>query len=218
MNKRLTSFSAKELEDLVVLQTHILADYRDPRRGPFEMLYLYGETTDNDQSHLLRAIELAEAGAMKSIGISGADAQNGYAGFDVTVLRLKAFGWKSTMPIVRLPSEGNANTLSEAESLVAYARMKGGDFGIVAPAFHLVRAFMTMVTAIGPYPIRVYAIQGVQLRWNEPIVHSQGVVRGTRIELVGESELPRLEKYRAPEFGGMLSAAAVLDYLKWRDA
>ena len=99
MGVRLTGLSAEELENFFLLQPRIFSDYRDPRRGPFEMLYLYGETTDNDQSHLFRAIELAESGAMNSIGISGADAANGYAGFDESVRRLKDFGWKSAMPI-----------------------------------------------------------------------------------------------------------------------
>lgn len=218
MKKRLTKFSPGELENLCILQPRVFSDYRDPRRGPFEMLYLYGETTDNDPSTILRAIELANAGAMKSIGISGADATNGYAGFDVTVERLKTFGWNSEMPIVKLASDGNANTLSEARALVAHAWAVGGDIGIVAPAFHLVRCFMTMVTAIGNNPIRVYAIPGTPLRWNEEVVHSQGIVRDTRSGLLSNQELPRLEKYRAPEFGGLFSAEKVLQYLEWRDA
>lgn len=217
MNKRLTKFSAKDLEDLLLLQPRIFSDYRDPRRGPFEMLYLYGETADNDVSHLLRAVELANKGAMKSVGITEGELGHGYAGFDATVLRLKALGWNSSIPIVKLGEGSVANTLTEARVLVTHALAVGGDIGIVAPAFHLMRAFMTTVTAIGNMPIRVYAILGAPLRWDEEVVHSQGVVRDTRFGLFGNQELPRMEKYRAPEFGSLLSAENVLLYLEWRD-
>lgn len=218
MSKRLTKFSAEELEVLFLLQPRIFSDYRDPRRGPFEMLYLYGETTDNDVSHLLRAIELANAGAMRSIGIAEGALGHGYAGFDATVKRLQSFGWVSKMPIVKLGGEGIANTLTEARALVVHAMAVGGDIGIVAPALHLVRAFMTMVTAIGDKPIRAYAVLGTPLRWNEEVVHSQGVVRDTRSGLLGNQELPRLEKYQAPQFGSLFTAERVLRYLEWRDA
>lgn len=218
MNERLTGFTAEELENFFLLQPRIFSDYRDPRRGPLEMLYLYGETIDNDASTLLRAIELANTGAMKSIGIAEGELGHGYAGFDVTVDRLKARGGSSEVSIVKLDTNGNVNTLGEARALVKHAQMVGGDIGIVAPAFHLVRAFMTTVTAIGNNPIRVYAVPGVALPWNEHVVHSQGIVQDTRSGLLGKQELPRLEKYRAPEFGSMLSAEEVLRYLEWRDA
>lgn len=217
MNERLTGFSAKELEDFFLLLPRIFCDYRDPGRGPLKMLYLYGETTDNDRSVHLTAIEMANVGAMKSIGIAEGELGHGYAGFDVTVERLKSCGWSNEMPIVKCDTNGNVNTPSEARALVRYAQVVGGDIGIVAPAFHLLRAFMTTVTAIGDGDLRVYAIPGAPLRWSEQVVHSQGVLRNTRVGLLGD-ELKRLEKYRTPEYGGMLSAAQVLRYLKWRDA
>jgi len=219
MNERLTGFSAKELEDFLMLLPRIFSDFRvysDPRNEPLELLYIYGETIDNDHSSLYRAIELANAGAMRCIGISGGEAANGYAGFDRTVKRLKVLGWKSNMPIVKLGDGGNANTLTEARALVEHARTSGGDIGIVAPAFHLVRAFMTVVSAMGDAPIRVYAILGSPLPWQEKVLHSQGVLENTRAGLLGD-ELKRLEKYRAPEFGSLLSAEAVLQYFEWRD-
>ena len=216
MEKRLTGLSAEELENFFLLQSQLFCDYRDPRRGPLEMLYLYGETEDNDPSTILRAIEFANAGGMNSIGIAEGELGHGYAGFDGTVSRLKAFGWKSKMPIVKLDSGGIASTLTEARALVAYARGTRGDIGIVASPFHLVRSFMTVATAIGDDPIRVYAFPGVPLRWNEDVVHSQGIHRNARAGLLSD-ELKRMEKYRASEYGSMLSAEKALKYLDWRD-
>lgn len=217
MGERPTTLSADELERFQILTPRIFSDYRNPNRGPLEMLYIYGETVDNDASTMLRAIEFANAGAMKSIGIAEGELGHGYAGFDETVSRLKMLGWKSSMPIVMLDSGGIANTRTEANALVAHALAVGGDIGIVAPAFHLVRAFVTTVTAIGEHPIRVYATPGMPLSWNEHVVHSQGVVRNTRSGLLG-GELQRLEKYRTPEYGSLYTAQQVLEYLEWRDA
>ena len=84
----------------------------------------------------------------------------------------------------------------------------------------MVRAFMTTVTALkrnGDIPVRVYAVPSAPLPWLEEAVHSQGTVKAPRAGLL-VSELQRLEKYRAPEFGGLLSAQEVIDYLNWRDS
>ena len=177
---------------------------------------MYSNTPDNELSLFLRAIKLANNLSIQALGIAEGDLGHGYAGFDHSVERLKAFGWSGNVPIVKFDVGGNVNTLSEARALAKYARGVRGDIGIVAPAFHLVRAFVTTVTALGKEPARVYAIPGVSLPWLQKAAHSQGTLKDTREGLLF-AELMRLEKYRAPEFGNMLSAEKVLQYLHWRD-
>ena len=222
---RATNLSAEEMEDFFRLLPRIYSDYRDPRRGPFKLAYMYANTPDNQDSMFLRAIELANAGAIESLGTSEGDLGHGYEGFDHSVERLKVFGWKGQIPLVKLNVGGNVNTGSEATKLAEYARSfagggsNGGDLAVIAPAFHLPRAFVTTVTAlhnVGLAAVRVYPICGVSLPWLQEAVHSQGTLKKKRADLLN-SELQLLEKYRAPEFGCMLSAKEVLQYLNWRD-
>ena len=221
---RVTALPAADLEGFFQLLPRIYADYHDPRRGPFKMAYMYANTPDNEDSMFLRAIELANAGAIESLGTSEGDLGYGYEGFDHSVARLKALGWKDKVPLVKLDVGGNVNTGSEAQKLAEYLLnydsglwMKT-DLAIIAPPFHLPRAFMTTVTALhrADLKMRVYPICGVPLPWNEEAVHSQGTLKKKRADLL-DSELQRLEKYRAAEFGSMLPPSEVLKYLDWRD-
>ena len=68
---------------------------------------------------------------------------------------------------------------------------------MVAPALHILRAWVTTISvAMREYPaLKVYAIQGAHLSWNEHAVHSQGKADGTRSELLF-GEIERIEKYR----------------------
>src|SRR3989344_6667044 len=138
MSQRIGNLSPEELESFFCLSARVFCDYHDPRRGPFRLLYLYSNTPDNELSLFLRAIKLANNLSIQALGIAEGDLGHGYAGFDHSVERLKAFGWSGNVPIVKFDVGGNVNTLSEARALAKYARGVRGDIGIVAPAFHLV--------------------------------------------------------------------------------
>ena len=212
--ERLTTLSAEELELLLLVQPRIYGDYRDPRRGKMEMVYIFSETSDNADSCFIRAVELEQSGTTNAIGIAEGDL--GY-GFDASVMRLKSFGFQGKVPIEKFNIGGNVNTMSEAQKLASYAKSQRGDIGIIAPSFHLFRAFVTAITALEGHPTRIYAIPGVPSPWLESVRHSQGVVTDTRAGLLS-GELERLEKYREPQYGSMLSANGILHYLNWRDA
>ncbi|MDP3726219.1 MAG: hypothetical protein Q8R36_03400 [bacterium] len=227
--ERLTNLSPEELEKMHMLSQRVLCDYRDPRRGAYRIVYVYSHTKDNEASTFLKAVELVEMRAKKLLGIAEGDLGHGYEGFDHSIERLREFGFQDQVPIVKL-GMGNVNTGSEARVLATYVngmqanKATHGDVGIIAPPFHLVRAFITTVTAIlreeglteNDQKTRVYAIPGVSLPWMQTVAHSQGTLVRTRAELL-EDELKRLEAYRAEKFGSMLSAEKVLAYLNWRD-
>ena len=225
MLQRITNLPAEELEEFFLLVPRILCDYRDPSRGPYQLAFIYGNTPDNEDSSFLRAIELANAGAVESLGMSEGDRGRGYEGFDHSVARLKEIGFPSGIPIMKFDIGGNVNTLSEAQKLAEYARsiveagQSDGDIAIIAPPFHIVRVFMTTITALkrNNVSVRVYAVPGVPLPWLQEAVHSQGLTKKKRAELLND-ELQRLEKYQAPEFGELHTPRRVLEYLDWRDA
>jgi len=217
MTTQLTNLLASDLEDFFKLLPRIFADYRDFRRGQLEMLYLFSQTPDNEDSVFLRAIEMANASMTKNIGIAEGEKGHGYEGFDRSVERLRALGWKDQVPIMQFNLDGNVNSRSEAIALTDYALAHRGDIGIIAPPFHIARAFMTTVSVIAAAPTRVYAYPGVSMPWNARVAHSQGTLVNTRSGLLVD-ELKRLEKYRAKECGGLFTAGQVLDYLDWRDS
>lgn len=228
-NRRLTNLSPSELEDFFLLEPRVFSDYRHPISGKFAIVYNFSETTDNEISGFRKVVELAQTRSMNQLGICSGSTECGYAGFDHSMRRLQALGLgqivspragsePSATRVEAIHVQGNVNTGSEAEALVRYGASLGGDIGIVAPAFHLVRAFTTTVSAMVRLDKmqRVYAIAGAPLPWTESVRHSQGTLENTRADLLAD-ELKRLEKYRAEEYGSMLNAKSVLEYLNWRD-
>jgi hypothetical protein len=217
--QRITTLSAEEMEDFFLLLPRIFSDYKDPARGPYKMAFIYSNTPDNEGSSFLRAIELVHTGQAETIGITEGERGRGYEGFDHSVTRLRELGLKEETPLIKFDISGNINTGSEAQKLAEYARsVTGGDIAIIAPPFHIVRVCMTTVTALkrNNVSVRIYPVPGAPLSWREEATHSQGLLRKKRAELLGD-ELQRLEKYRAAEFGSMLSAKEVIEYLDWRD-
>jgi len=219
--ERITDLSPKELEDVILLQPRIYCDYRNPARGPLEMLFIFAQTSDNAHSCFLRAIELAKAGMVKHLGISDGTLGHGYDGFDASVDQLKQLGWGEgfpfSIPIIKFDVGGGVNTRSEADSFVEWVKKNPGDIGVTATQFdHIVRAFATIVTVLNGHLTRVYSYPGITLPWNEEARHSQGTVKDLRANL-SAGELYRLELYRVPEYKNLFTARQVIEYLNWRD-
>jgi hypothetical protein len=120
--------------------------------------------------------------------------------------------------IITVPCLELLHTFSEALALVRHAKECGWkSLIIVAPPFHQLRAFISVVSAIrklGVTDLRVYNQVGTTLPWHEESRHSQGTLKATRLGLV-LTELARV--YRYHEKGDLVSVSEVLDYLEWRD-
>lgn len=101
------------------------------------------------------------------------------------------------------------------QAMVRFAKEEGmQNVVIVAPQFHLMRAFMSAVVATAVYypQLRIHPRLG-ELDWNAPVRHSQGKVIGTPDELL-VGEIARIFLYQGR---GLLStpeeALAHLDCL-----
>ena len=220
--RMLTGFSPQELQELFILSNWILHDCRHPNKKPLELLYCYGETEDNWDSVLKKAVALANSGLTKVVGICSAMSANGYPGFEYGRDELRRLGLKKKIAIepIDVIAEDDVNTLSEARGVAGFISDKSfADVGIIAAPFHMVRAFMTTVTAMQDGSNWVYGYTGAVLPWNEYSTYSQGalVEIHRRVGLLSY-ELERIEKYRAAEFGGLFSPREVLRYLVDRDA
>ncbi len=218
MQETVTDFSQQELEKLLMLQAWIQNDYLTPRDKKCAMVYVFAQTDDNRMGVLERVSEMAKQGKTHTIGLCDGETAHGYSGFEAWADVLRSYGVGS-VPIIRIKAKGNVNTRTEASALVNYCAGVRGDLCVVAPAFHLLRAFITTITELQKSEecMRIFAASGTEASWVERVRHSQGVVVGTRYELL-ISELGRIAKYRAPEFGGMATAEEVIAYLHYRDS
>ena len=114
-----------------------------------------------------------------------------------------------------------ANTLTEAQAVVRLLqedqRMRGRPLALCAPAFHLPRSFLSMVSSMGDWAeqgLQIYCIPGVPMPWDQIVIHSQGELTGQRKEMI-PAELLRVVKYT--EKGDLVSVATALAYLDHRD-
>lgn len=184
-----------------------------------DLLYLFGETPDNQNSVLRPAAEIYRRVGTVKVGITGLrGAQFGYPGVATWQMALETQGVRPRDILLVPADEKNANTYTEAVELVRLAsEHKLGSIGVMAPAFHLPRCFLSTVSAaktMGASHLRIYAMVGDPQPWNEKVIHSQGVVTGTRTEIF-RGELERISRYQAK--GDLISLEEALEYMRERD-
>lgn len=105
---------------------------------------------------------------------------------------------RDNIEMVTFDHSGTVHTLNEAEHVVRFVKERGwGSIVVVAPAFHLPRAVMTIASvALREYPrLRVHPLAGGPLPWHERARHSQGM-EGLRLDFI-DSEFDRILRYTA---------------------
>jgi len=185
---------------------------------PADAAYLFAETEPNQDSVFVVARELLQRDAVGKILISDCKPKSGYIG---------AAAYRQAMVASGIPAEAIEDvamepteilhTLIESKAVVRHAKARGyRSLIIVSVPFHQERAFITAVSvALADYPaLKLYSQPGQTQPWDEIVTHSQGVLEGTRAELVA-AEQDRIEKYTAQ--GDLAPRAQVLEYLRKRD-
>jgi len=180
--------------------------------------YLYVQTESNQESVFVAARELLERGAVGKVLISDCQPKSGYIGVAAYHQAMVAFGIAPER-IEEVPTEPTdiLHTLIEARALVRFAQAQGYEtLTVISAPFHQERALMTTVTAaLWDYPqLKLYSLPGQPQRWDDVVTHSQGILKGTRAELIA-AEQERIEKYTAQ--GDLTPRAEVLQYLRTRD-
>lgn len=207
------------LAGLLELHDTISRD-RDPLRQ-VQGIYLFSETKDNQEAVFQSAKDLRERGLDIPVFVINDRPEDseykpcGFPGFNTWSQRLNdGYGIKAE-PIDVIDA-GRLNTFTEAQALVKFSRENNlGSWYVVAPQFHMLRAFMgaASVAVQECSPASIFACYGVDQDWNESVVHSQGITKGRRIELV-KGELERIKKYTKP--GNLLLVRDVLGYVSQR--
>ena len=85
-----------------------------------------------------------------------------------------------------------------------------------APPLHQLRAFISCVSVVrrGRAKVHIFNFVGLPQRWEDHVVHSQGVQRGTRSGLI-HKELKKIERYFKKD--DLVSPREVLKYMDRRD-
>jgi hypothetical protein len=189
-----------------------------------ELHYLFGETAENKKSGLDRALRLR--GPVALPGHDGVE-HTGYEGISDWTDYLLRRG----MPPARIVSirggfqtaangQIQGNTLTEARALVKFCRQQNIEkVGVLAPEFHLVRCFVSTVgEAIRQNyeTLAIYPVLGESLDWFQRVVHSQGKLVRTRLQLMRE-ELARIIRYTLRAEEDLPPPWIIAQYLASRD-
>lgn len=213
-----------EYEKLHQLNTLVLTDAPVSYVFP---LYPFTETPDNEASVLLRSEELlrfnqntcmSEMPILLTDNLGGSEP--GYPGAKSWVDGLKKLG-VSEHEIMLIPfTEPLLQTLSEAFTVARFVQERGWtELVIIAPPFHALRCFLSMVTAIQTLEtsMKVYMQVGITQNWSEHAVHSQKTTQGKRKDLI-IGEIRRIQKYQKEGTPvPLISTDGALAYLEWRD-
>ncbi len=217
-NKNTKFLYASSYIELNELVTRVLCDTAPTGRKRADAAYLFGENTDNELSVLDVAQRVWKSKRVKRIALCASGEGFGYPGFENWKAKLIKLGIpaKSILGVPRA-SKFPPSTHAEAWGLARYTKKnKWKTIYVAASPIHQLRAFTTIVTALARENVSasVYNIVGLPQRWEEYIIHSQGIQQGTRSELLGE-ELKKIEAYYKK--GNLVSVDKVLKYLDKRD-
>ena len=178
----------------------------------YEMLYLVAETSDNIASVVNTGVRVWEQGktSKKSIKLGICGLEHPAAPIPNVIkeqLYEKGITLDDVVKVISSPHPemGEAgkfryfNTRIEMEVMISYClENKIKKLGICSPLFHQPRVYMTALCALNKLnasqQLSIYSVVGERLNWNEMVLHSQGVVKELRYNLLNE-EMLRVFKY-----------------------
>ncbi len=206
-----------ENEKLIRLQTMILCD-----TIPNQTInaYLTAETKDNQESVFKKAAQYLRIHLNCFLTITNGQT-NGYPGAKVWLNKLTKKYKIESKRITIIPLNKQLNTYTEMEALVKYIKENGWKkILLISTPFHQLRSFLTLLGAMHRLGMRakelsIYNLPGVTLPWHQHALHSQGIVYGTREELI-KAELKRIKIYTAK--GDIATVDQALKYLRHRDS
>ena len=122
---------------------------------------------------------------------------SGYAGYSITCDLARSYGFTNfhSIPYEHLDM---VNTFTEANAVVKYFQQHDIQiYHICSPAFHLPRAFHSMVsnqlTTLGCRST-IYVITGTIRNWQQPIIHSQGILKDSVSNMIHHEHV-RMNNY-----------------------
>lgn len=207
------------LDGLPELYNMVMHDYRPSfTKG----IYVFIETEDNWGSAFRAASGLIKRDAATEVYSVWHKKWKGSPGYEKWKDKLERFVGFGRVKYIGLDDLRRVNTLSESMALIRFANENQMDsFYLVAPPFHMLRAFMTAVSVAISYGVKInlFAYPGVPQDLNQIVAHSQGEVRKSRRDIFETEELPRIKTYSTDKkISPILLAPApvIMEYMKKR--
>lgn len=194
--------------------------------------YLFAQTADNERSEFQAAMEMQQKGLATTFWVvNGIEAEGfpGYANWQQGLGKMVGYEHVKPLPIpdevkkcfwregyqdaktgLWIPAHCNVNTLSESQSLVAFAKAEQRLFWrILSTQIHFVRACMTVLSEIikNGGGISAYCHLGITLPWDEVVAHSQGTQVASREQLLTE-DMAKIQRY-----SNILPAKEIIGYM-----
>ncbi len=201
---------------LISLYDLMVEDRLEDRLRNVDSLYIFGQTRDNEDACFESSRKLLDTVQIKEVLVDNLPGQNGYPGFSMWAEKLSKKYGITPNPLEIIEEGRGYNTLIESESLVRHSNKNNlKSFYLIAPRFHLIRAFMTASSvAIRENPeINFFAYPGAEQDWNQTVTHSQGILKGKRTDLI-RGEIERIRKYQGK--GDIEPTAKIIDYMSNR--
>lgn len=128
---------------------------------------------------------------------------------------------RSDIVLIRPSFKHYFSTAGESVGLVKYCKKNGiKSLSVIGGSpLHQVRSIISGISALiyaDATNINLYSSPGRLLDWNEEVVHSQGEIKGSRVELLG-GELRRISKYQTEGDFLLRPIGEILEYLNQRD-
>lgn len=171
---------------------------------PVPLGYVMSETKDNQSQPLHQASLLLATGNIEAIAISDPKSpvyDYGYPGPNYCLDILKSINVPPDKIVLVTPQSplDNINTATELDMVADYLKKRPGidSFVIIAPRFHLLRSYLSALTAFKQHQmekVRIY-VSGVGLPIYETVVHSQGIQIASRAQITLE-EIVKCMKYK----------------------
>ena len=205
------------MNTIIELLTRVLCDSLPVQS--VDGAYLSCTTLDNQASVFPTAKLLVDQSLAAQALILDAGAISGYPGADQCREGLVKTGLTpQQIQLIPLESPASLNTLIESQALIRFAQECAfSSLIVISPPFHQLRAFMTAVTVVLQEcpALDLYSCPGKPLPWMETVVHSQGILKAPRRQLIQE-ELARIRTYQ--DKGDLAACEDVIDYLAQRDS
>lgn len=217
-----TGTTVEEISELYYLNTLLLSSLF-PARYRGLIGYAVSETPDNEDHVLFMVADLLFRGEISRIAIM--DPQShiynyGYAGPKKCSKALLAKGVKDDEILVIKSSAPIAmpHTFTEMQFVLPRLSEMGQEaILLIAPAFHLLRAYISAVSVViqEKLPLKLYGARAVPNSWFVEVVHSQGKEKRRRDMLI-VSELAKCIKYLDPRYGASrhISTREVLEFFQ----
>ena len=170
----------------------------DQRPSFVHGIYVFIETEDNWASSFRAASDLIKIDAAPEVFSVYHKKWKGSPGYEKWKDKLERYVGFARVRYIEFDDPKGVNTMSESIALVRFAyEEKRKSFYLVAPPFHMLRAFMTAASVAIRHgsEINFFAYPGAPQDLRHVVTHSQGEIRKSRRDIFETEELPRIKTY-----------------------